>query len=315
MVLSHVVATAGATPPALAGSTRGLLGAGDVHPSVKEYPSVPHAADAAALFDGGHLWVQELLDGAHLRFRMGPSGVVQFGDRERVFRDGDVPLAYEHAVRHVREALDREALRGAVDDAGSVVFFAQAMHQQSVPYDWHRTPSVLGVDVWDETAGRFLPPDAVERVYERLGLEPVNTFEKEVRSADFQPESATFPASAWRDGAAAGLFLRNKTGGRAKLPNPAVELDAEPKPLTESAEELAARYASDERLRRVAEGVEAREGAVTFESLFDRAFESILRETHARLAHGQTAVEVGEFRSAVAARCRAWLTEREDGTR
>lgn len=282
---------------------------------MKQYPSVPHAEDAAALFDGGHLWVQELLDGAHLRFRMEPSGALRFGDRERVFRNGDVPPAYEHAVRYVREALDREALRAAVDDVGSVVFFAEAMHEQSVPYDWHRTPSVLGFDVWDEDAGRFLPPDAVERIYERLGLEPVNTFEKEVRAADFQPASATFPQSAWRDGPAAGLFLRNKTGGRATLPNPAVDLDADPEPLTGSADELAARFADDERLRRVAEVVETREGAVSFESLFDRAFESILREAHARLEHGQTTVDAGEFRSAVAARCRAWLTEKEERSR
>ncbi|QLD88175.1 hypothetical protein HWV07_03645 [Natronomonas salina] len=278
---------------------------------MKRYPSVPHAEDSPALFDGGHLWVQELLDGAHLRFRMEPSGALRFGDRERVFRDGGVPLAYDHAVRHVRESLDRAALRAAVDDVGSVVFFAEAMHRQAVAYDWHRTPSVLGVDVWDEDSGRFLPPDAVEQIFERLGLEPVNTFEKEVRAADFQPESATFPQSAWREGPAAGLFLRNKTGGRARLPNPAVELDADPEPLTGEAEVLAARYADDERLRRVAETVDSREGAVTFESLFDRAFESILRETHARLDHGQTTLDVGEFRSAVAARCRAWLAEQE----
>lgn len=287
------------------------MGAGGDLSLVKRYPSVPYVEDAPALLDGGHLWVQELLDGAHLRFRMEPSGALRFGDRERVFRDGDVPLAYEHAVRHVRESLDRAALRAAVDDVGSVVFFAEAMHRQAVAYDWLRMPSVLGVDVWNEDSGRFLPPDAVEQIYERLGLEPVNTFEKEVRAADFQPASATFPQSAWRDGPAAGLFLRNKTGGRSKLPNPAVDLDADPAPLTETAEVLAARYADDERLRRVAEVVETREGAVTFESLFDRAFESILRETHVRLDHGQTTVDVGEFRSAVAARCRAWLAEQD----
>lgn len=281
--------------------------AGDCQP-VKTYPSVPHADDAPDLFEGGHLWVQELLDGAQFRFRMEDAGALRFGDRDRPFGD-DVPPAYRHAVRHVREELDREALRAALDDPASVTFFAEAMHRQSVDYDWARTPSVLGFDVWDDAAGRFLPPDAVERVYERLGLEPVNAFEKEVRAQDFDPDPASIPGSAWRDGPAAGLFLRDKTGGRATLPNPDVETDADPEPLEGSPAELAARYATDERLRRVATRVEEREGAVTFDSLFERTFDSILREVHAGLAHGQTTVAVGEFRSAVAARTREWLDE------
>lgn len=278
---------------------------------VKTYPSVPRVDDAPGLLDGGHLWLQELLDGAHLRFRMDDAGVLRFGDRDRTFGD-EAPPAYRHAVRHVREELDREALRGALDDPTSVVFFAEAMHRQAIDYDWPRTPSVLGFDIWDGSAERFLPPDAVERVYERLGLRPVNTFEKEVRAQDFDPDPSLIPESAWRDGPAAGLFLRDKTGGRATLPNPDVELDANPEPLEGSPEELAAEYATDERLRRVAARVEEREGAVTFDSLFERSFESVLREVHGRLAHGQTTVEVGEFRSAVARRTRKWLTNRAE---
>ena len=277
---------------------------------VKTYPPVPHVEDAPDLFEGGHLWLQELLDGAHLRFRLRPSGALEFGDSRRTFRDGEVPLAYRHAVRHVRETLDRGALRRAVDDPGAVVFFAEAMHRQSVDYEWHRTPSVLGFDVWDGDAERFLAPDAVEGVFERLGLRPVNAVRKEVRATDFDPDPGAVPESAWRDGPAAGLFVRNKTGGRATLPNPAVETGVDPEPLSGSAEELAERYATDERLRRVADRLAAREGAVTFESLFERVVESVLREAHGRLTHDRTAVEMGAFRSAVAARVRAWLDAR-----
>ena len=280
---------------------------------MKRYPSVPAVDDAGDVDDalGGHIWVQELLDGGHFRFRVEPSGALRFGDRDRVFRDGDVPLAYEHAVRHVRENLDRAALRAAVDDPASVVFFAEAMHRQAVDYDWYRTPSVLGFDVWDDDAGRFLPPDAVERVYERLGLEPVDAFRKEVRATDFDPDPDAIPASAWRDGPAAGLFLRSKTGERATLRNPAIDFDADPEPLEGSAEELAARYVTDERLRRVESDLETREGGAGFESLFDRVYLLVLRAVHRRLTHGQTTVEAGEFRSAVAARTREWLAGRE----
>jgi hypothetical protein len=283
-------------------------------PSVKTYPPVPSVDDPGEVddvFGGGHLWVQELLDGGHLRFRMAPSGALRFGDRDRTFRDGEVPLAYEHAVRHVREELDRGALREALEDPSSVVFFAEAIHRRAVDYDWHRTPSVLGFDVWDDDAGRFLPPDAVERVYGRLGLEPVDTFRKEVRAADFDADQDAIPASAWRDGPAAGLFLRSKTGERATLRNPAVDLEDDPEPLEGSAEELAGRYVTDERLRRVAADLEARDVGVGFDALFDRVYLLVLRAIHGRLTHGRTTVEVSEFRSAVAARTREWLADHD----
>ena len=274
---------------------------------MKSYPPVPHVDDAPELFEGGHLWLQELLDGAHLRFRLEDSGALRFGDSRRTFRDGEVPLAYRHAVRQVRETLDRRALRAAVDDPTAVVFFAEAMHRRSVDYEWHRTPHVLGFDVWDGDAERFLPPDAVERVYEKLGLRPVNAFRKEVRAADFDPDPGAIPASAWRDGPAAGLFVRNKTGGRAKLPNPAVETDVDPEPLSGSAEGLADRYVTDERLRRVAGDLEG----VAFDPLFEGVVESVLREAGERFAHEGTTVDLGEFRSVVAERTRAWLADRD----
>lgn len=275
---------------------------------MKRYPPVPHVEDAPAdLLDGGHLWLQELLDGAHLRFQLRQSGELRFGDRTRIFDDGSIPEAYDHAVRYVRERLDREALRSAVDDVESIVFFAEAMYRQSVDYAFYRTPPVLGFDVFDADRGRFLPPDGVERVYERLGLRPVNTFEKEVRATDFSVDSESIPESAWRDGPAAGLFVRDKTGNRAKLPNPEIEWDVDPEPLEGTAETLAERYATDSRLDRIAHEADA----VSFETLYGQTLEEIRREIHPRLSHGQTTIDPGEFRAAVAARTRRWLADRE----
>lgn len=275
---------------------------------MKRYPAVPDVDDAPrALLEEGHLWVQELLDGAHLRFQLRASGEVVFGDRERTWRGDDVPLAYQHAVEHVRTELDREALRAAVDDVESVVFFGEAMHRQSIDYDWHRVPSVLGFDVWDADREQFLPPDAVERVFMRLGLEPINTFRKEVRASDFGADAAEIPASAWRDGPSAGLFVRNKTGARATFPNPDLEWDATVEALDGTPEELAARLATDERFRRAAAALESGDRPVTHERLFEHVFREILRANHRRLEHGRTDVEPSALRSAVAARAQAWL--------
>jgi hypothetical protein len=277
---------------------------------VKQQPTTPELGDAPdTLLESGHLWIQELLDGAPFRFRLRSDGVIESGDENRRFREGEVPRPYEHAVRHLREHLDREALRSAVDDVESVTFFGVAMHRQAIDYEWYRTPSVLGIDVFDAERGRYLSPDAVERVYDRLSLDSVNTFEKELRAVDFDRETATIPDSAWYDGPAAGVLIRDKTGNRAVLRNPDIDLEADPEPFQGDAEAAAERYGTDRRFQRARTELEADGYAVSVDTLFERVIESILREAHDRLLHPQATLEMSAFRSAVAARTREWLSE------
>ncbi|WP_254840369.1 RNA ligase family protein [Natronomonas marina] len=276
---------------------------------MKTYPPVPHVEDApAGLLESGHLWIQELIDGGQLRFRLRDSGVVEFGDSLRLFGE-EVPPRYRHAVRHVRETLDREALSAAVDDVESVVFVGESTHRRAVDYEFDRMPPVLGLDVFDHDREAFLPPDATERVFDRLGLATVNTFEREVRASDFDATPEAIPESAWYDGPAAGIVVRNKTGDVTKLPNPAVDLDVDPDSLAGDAETLAERYVTDGLLRRVAAEMPAGREP-TFEAVFERACETVFREAHGRLSHHETDVELGEFRSAVGRRVREWLDAR-----
>ncbi len=250
---------------------------------------LPHVDDAGV--GSGHLWVQELVDGGRLRFRLRASGVVEFGDDRRVFET--VPPRYRHAVRHVRETLDRGALRAAVDDVESVTFVAEATHRRAVPYDLAETPPALGLAVLE--AGTPLSPDAVERVYDRLGLATLPVVDQEVRASDFDAVPAAIPESALYDGPAAGLVVRNKTGDRAKLPNPDLDLDYDPGPFEADAATLAGRLVTDDLLARVADGND-----------FERVFEAALRRHHGRLLHPETTVDLEEFRSALSRRLDAW---------
>lgn len=277
---------------------------------MKTAPSTPRLADAPDdLFETGHLWLIEQVVGAHLRFRLQPSGEIQFGDRRRVFDADGIPTAYEHAVSHVRERLDRERLRNAVDDPSSVVFFGEAMHYAGVDYDWDRTPSVLGVDVWSGERDRFRPPDAVEQIFEQLGLHPVNAVEKERNARDFDPESSEFPQSAWYEGPVAGVVVRNKRGGRALIRNPAVETDREVTPVEGSPSEVAAEFAPTERFDRLTARLADEDRPVTFQSLYDLTLETVLRAHHDRLTHSQSSVDLGAFRGALSARTRAYLEQ------
>lgn len=281
---------------------------------MKKFPSIPRVANAPErLFEEGHLWLLEKVDGANFRFQLRRSGLVRFGDRNRVYDDPtDVPEPYQHAVRHVQENLDREALRTAVDDVESVVFFGEAMHHHTIEYDWERTPSFLGFDVWDANVETFRPPDAVEQIFERLGLQSVNVFERERRARDFDPDSYEIPQSAWYDGPAEGVVVRDKRGRRAKLLHPDFREVEETIPVDASPTALAAKYATRRRLEKRAHALETQGYPVTFELLYERVLEDIVREEHKRLFHAENPVDTKAFRSAVAALVRQFLDERTE---
>jgi ATP-dependent RNA circularization protein (DNA/RNA ligase family) len=183
------------------------------------------------------------------------------------------------------------------------------MHHHAIDYDWERTPSFLGFDVWSAAEERFLPPDTVEQIFERLGLHPVDVFERERNSRDFDPESYTVPRSAWYDGPAEGVVVRNKQGQRAKLVHPNFREVDDTVPVDGSASELAERYATQRRFEKLAAKFEDRERAVTFQPLYEQVLEDIVREEHKQLYHGDRSVDMSEFRSEVAARTRAFIDE------
>ena len=282
---------------------------------MKQFPSIPRAANApAGLFETGHLWLLEKVDGANVRFQLRQSGGLRFGDRSHVYETPDaVPEPYQHAVRHIQLSLDRNALQKAVDDVETIVFFGEAMHQHAIDYDWDRTPSFLGFDVWLASEERFLQPDAVERIFDRLGLRPVTVFERERNARDFDPDSYTVPQSAWYDGPAEGIIIRNKRGQRAKLLHPDFREVDETVSVDGSAMTLAEKYATSRRFEKLTAKFEDRDRAVTFQTLYERVLEDIIREEHKQLYYGDRAVDMSEFRSEVAARTRGFLDEYDRG--
>jgi hypothetical protein len=265
---------------------------------VQPFPPVPSVENApTSLFDGGHLWLQEWVVGGPLRFQLTESGLLAFGDDRRVFDDGDTPVGYERAVAHVRKTFDRSALRSALDDVSDAVFFGVATRNEGVAYDWDRTPPFLGVDVWTADSG-FRPPDAAEALFDRLGLTPLNAVAKELRADSFDPGSYDRPESAYRDGPAAGVLVRNKTGDRATLLG-----DWEPpEPLRDDPQTVAEAVATDERIEAAAERVADGGASADVSAVTDRVVAELGRREYARLFGDSGAVDEAAFRSAVAER-------------
>lgn len=278
---------------------------------MKQFPSTPRLEDAPPDLLDGHLWLVEYVDGAPFRFQLQDSGRLRFGDDQRVYDPDDVPAPYQHAVRHVQERLDRTALREAVENVTDIVFFGTAMHRQAIEYDWDRTPSFLGSDVWDAGDDQFRPVTSVGKIFDQLGLDAVAVFERERNARDFDPDSYTIPASGYYDGPAAGVVVRNKQGQRGLLPNPDVATPDETPVVDASATELAGRYATDRRFERVASSLEDRGWDVTVDVLYERTLDDILRANHRTLFEGTRSVDMAAFRSEVAALTQSFLDNRD----
>lgn len=306
---------------------------------MEPFPETPPLSAAPEGLLEGHLWLLETVEGLPLRFQFQPSGLLRFGDRTHTTDAADdLPAAYGAAIRHVCSSLDREALRAAVEHVESVDFFGVATVRRTIPYDLDRLPPFLGSDVWTADAGRFRPPDAAAGIFERLGLTPLRAIERECPARDFSADDYAAPPSAWYDGPAAGVLVRNKRGQRACLstvessdrpltepadrplaesggrPNAepsdrlsnagstAVDSDVlESVPAEPTAETLAAAFVTDARIDAVAAEAVA-DGSHSVGALADQLVEHALRAWYSVLGGADPVVEPAAFRSAVATR-------------
>ncbi|TKX84383.1 hypothetical protein EXE43_19210 [Halorubrum sp. SS5] len=226
---------------------------------------------------------------------MKPSGLLVFGARERVF--DDIPPEYEHAVRHVRDKFNRDAFHSAVENPSAYVFFGVAPCYVGIDYDWKRLPSFLGHAVWSEPTEQFVPSNRADKVFARLNLTPVNTFQKEVNVRDFSPQQFELPDSAWYDGPAAGVRIENRSGGNALL----TEHTVGEQPIEQLAHDeppaVASELVTDTRVNRAVEAIEAAGNTVTTGGVQTRVFAMIVREEYVRL--DQSGIDVETLRSAV----------------
>lgn len=282
---------------------------------VHDAPSAPTLADARPDHLQGHVRIEELLDGALVRFTVAEAGFLRFGDDERVF-DSGVPPRLAYAERASTRAFDLGSYVDTVDDPTRYTFVGVATHRRHTDYDWGRLPPVLGTAIHDAAEGRWLPPDRVERVFERLGPPPLDPVERE-RSIGRRPlDGYDLPASAWYDGPAAGVVVTDKRGSRAKLVRADLP-EGEPSARVEArdVETLAERFVTDALLADRAAALGGR-AAVAFDPLFEAVLDRVARAHHDALFHGATdtgAVDLdwGRFRGAVAERVRRWLGTRD----
>jgi len=272
---------------------------------VKQCPE-PASVDSVGELSG-HVWIQELPTGGTLRFQVSKTGLVTFGVDNLVTETVEsLPIQYHRAAQFVTDQLDRAAFRAAVDDPTDVTVCGIASWNEGLEYDWSTVPAFVGMSVWDSSQDRFLSPDASTAAFERLGLPTLPAIDKEVpaKHADlerFDPDTG-LPDSAWRSGTAAGVLLRDKSGGRvAAWHSDQSELQTETN--RQSATDLADSYATDERIEQTMTGLQDSGESTTVSGVSDQLVADIAREAYAELfPDGTYVTSVDAFQSAVAQR-------------
>ncbi|MFB6299074.1 MAG: hypothetical protein ABEH65_02315 [Halobacteriales archaeon] len=278
---------------------------------MQSFPSTPPLTDVSL---SGHLWIQELVTGAKLRFQVAESGLITFGTADRLVESPEeLPLPYRRATQTVRANLDRATFREAVDEPDTVTFFGLATWNTGIEYDWATMPPFLGVDVWSGRQDTYLSPDAATGVFERLGLAPLPAIDKEIPARDIDLDryaaAEALPDARWADDPVAGLLIRDKAHGRGQVWRADCEA-SRPDFAQNSPSELADRFVTDQRLQRaVAETSQSDHPGV--EAVLDRVLADIGREAAAWLyCDDSLVVPESDLRSAVAERVRRYLNER-----
>lgn len=271
---------------------------------MQSFPETPPLADADLT---GHLWIQELPTGGRLRFQLSETGVLTFGTaRQTGTATEDLPVASQRAITTVRRQLDRDALREATDDPATVTLFGRATWAAGIDYDWTTLPPFVGTDVWSGNRDGYLPPDTATTVFDRLNLPTLPAIEKEaaVEHTDLTryTDGTGFPASAWYDGPAAGVLVRDKTGNRGNAW--LADRDADrAEPASATVAEVVDAYATLDAIETTVGRLEAEGRQPTVDAVTDRLVADIAREHYARLHRdGDPVVARDAVRSAVAER-------------
>ena len=270
---------------------------------MKQCPETP-ALDEVEF--SGHVWVQELPTGGEFRFQVAASGLVTFATAQQSFDTATaVPPQFRRAAEMIDERLDREALEAATDDPSDVTFCGIATRNEGVEYDWNALPAFVGVDIWSARKDQFLSPDAGAGVFKRLGLPTVPAIEKELVAAHADltryEERDGFPESEWLEGQAAGILIRDKSGGRGLAWRQ--EQSAAPASGPQLAVELATEYATDERIEQTIAALRADRHPVTVDTVRDRLVADVAREAYVDLfVDGEFVTSLSAFQSAIAER-------------
>lgn len=287
---------------------------------MKRYPKIrrPGHRDTGPLCESGRITVLEKLDGNNFRFERTESNDLRFGSRRTKLGtepDG-IGGQFDAVTDYLAETVDVSRLAAFERELGPLVLFGENMVEHTLAYD-PAAPQFLGFDVWQADPGRFMSFEEAARVFEAIGLRTVPVVET-IDATAFAAEYGTgtdvdyeIPESAYRDGLAEGVVLRNDASGvRAKVV--ASEFherheSASDEPETDT-ERLVDRYCTDARIEKAAhrlvdEGEYEDLQMRMMESLPMAVVDDVFDEEHEEIVRADWEIDMEELRNRVSNRC------------
>jgi len=170
-----------------------------------EYPKIKRLGHE----DNKHIWdcvvyVEEKVDGANFRFGVDDSGKLHFGTRNVDLTDvqeEQYPKRFRRAIEYVKE-LAPKLTRG-------YIYFAEYMIPHTIQYNWDKVPILVGFDIYDTHAKRFLPYHEKVSEFERVGIEVVPLVTVLDTKPSVEQLNKIIPKSKYYSGLAEGVVFKN----------------------------------------------------------------------------------------------------------
>lgn len=161
---------------------------------------------------GGTVVVEEKIDGANFRFMYDPElGTVRWGTRNVDYTPvspDNWPTRFEKQWRWVLDNVEVLAT-----NYPGYVFYAEAVLPHTIQYDWDRFPApLIGFDVLTPD-GDWLPYPENKQAFEKIGLPFVPVVDILDGKPDQEKLEELIPKSAFYDGEAEGVVLKNYDNG------------------------------------------------------------------------------------------------------
>lgn len=248
------------------------------------------------------------------------------------YNDGKVPDhsqigdMFQDAADFVKENIDKEILRVLEVEYGSkLVLFGENMVKHTLDYDWDAVPQWLLFGVWHIDDQKYLDFVDVEHIADDLGVETVPLVDRvgaQTFKEQFDPDNVeeVIPESAFREGLAEGIVLRNVENGiKAKIHSPEFkeahrsndgQHGEEHLPGDDTAE-LVNMYATDGRIRKHIKKLTVDEGRDLEMKLMEElpmcVVEDIFEEEYEEIVRSNKTIHFKEFRTQVAKKCVSML--------
>lgn len=278
--------------------------------------------EAIFVRDDDDIIVEEKMDGANTRVYILDDKII-FGSRNVQLTSNDgtidnIPRNFKRSNEYIHKKLagiDMHRYSG-------LILFGETMVRHTLDYNWLHIPPMLMFDIYDTKTGNYLPYDKKIAIFNELDLPvvPLVMRKKAVELRKIKIDDDFVPKSAWRNGRAEGVVLKNYTSqifakyvrSRFKEDNRQA-FGGSKKCAKDDSEKVVYAYCTNPRIEKaIMKLVDERDMPIDIKMmqyLPKTVWEDIVEEECANLLHSNYVLDMKRIRKSIAKRCLAVLQQ------